>query len=462
MKTVATGRGSQTSSATKSSRARPLWSSTTVLWCGVAAAVPLNYALPGIARALWFITIMSLICVPILFVRVARPLYPVIWIFGGFASLLAVVTATKSAEVTENLFVGAQLFILLGLASFVLTYEALRDPRFVNRVAVAFVVGQTLSASVAVVQLLGLSIRVPGFIYGAEYGRASGLTEHPNTLGIMACIAVLVTLKISVSTRRLRGLVLLALATNVLGIVASGSFTAMLALGVGLVVLVVCMRDSLGRMALWGIACTVFLGLVVTATGAIDYFPSLSARYAQVTGSSETSSWAARQLTYDYAWRSIAESPLIGNGLGAQSSGTYNGVITVHNMILRSWFQGGPFLGVAFALIVVGMGVAITKAMLRRRHGTEAALIAAVLMYAAVSPLFEQRHFWLPLLMAWASMSAHACRRHRTVGADASSVGTLAAGSRTSLRQSESRRRHGDRSAAERRLVTSTASSGRQ
>ncbi|WP_237570011.1 O-antigen ligase family protein [Mycolicibacterium lacusdiani] len=462
MKTVTTGRGSRSSSATKSSCARPSWPFTTVLWCGVAAAVPLNYALPGIARALWFITIMSLICVPILFLRVARPLYPVIWLFGGFASLLAIVTATKSAEVTENLFVGAQLFILLGLGSFVLTYEAVRDPRFVNRVAVAFVIGQTLSASIAVVQLSGLSIRVPGFIYGAVYGRASGLTEHPNTLGIMACIAVLVTLKISVSTRKLRGLVLLALGTNVLGIVASGSFTAMLALGVGLAVLVVCMRDSLGRMALWGVVSTAFLGLVVTATGAIDYFPSLSARYAQVTGSSETSSWAARQLTYDYAWRSIAESPLMGNGLGAQTSGTYNGVITVHNVILRSWFQGGPFLGVAFALIVVAMGVGITKAMLRRRHGTEAAVIAAVLTYAAVSPLFEQRHFWLPLLVAWASMSAHAYHRHRTAGAEGSSGGTLIAGRSTSTTQRAGRRRHGDRSTAEWHLVASTARSGRQ
>jgi O-antigen ligase len=354
---------------------------------------------------------MGLICASMLTMRVARPVFPGIWIFAGFASVIAAATSTRSADVAENLFVGTQLLILLGFGSFVLTYNAVRDPKFAQCVSVAFLTGQTLSAGVAVAQLLGSSVEVPGFIYGEAYGRASGLTEHPNTLGLMACIAALITFKISIGGGKIRSILILALVINILGIVASGSITAMLSLCIGFLVLVVCMRDRLGRMALWGLALTTILASTATMTGIISYFPSLTARYAQITGSSGNSSWAARQLTYEYAWDRITESPILGNGLSTQTSGTFNGIITVHNMVLRSWFQGGVFLGVAFAVIVLAMIVIVIRAMIHKECGVESAVIAAILVYGAVSPLFEQRHFWVPLLVAWASISAFTSSR---------------------------------------------------
>ena len=153
------------------------WPVTTVLWSAIALCLPINYALPSATRFVWFITGMVLLCVPALFGRVSRPLYPAIWLFAGYASFVAILTATKIATVNDNLFVGAQLIALLGFGSFTLTHNAMHDPRFILRVSVAFLIGQTASALVAVLQLMGQSIVVSGKIYGSVLGRAAGLAE---------------------------------------------------------------------------------------------------------------------------------------------------------------------------------------------------------------------------------------------------------------------------------------------
>lgn len=389
------------------------WTWTTAVWTIISALIPVNYALPSAVRSVWFIAIMATIGGAALLWRVARPVLPAIWIFTGFAAVVAVATATRSATVGENVFVGAQLVLLLGLGPFVLTRAAVADSSFASRAALGFLVGQTLSAAVAVSQLLGSTIQVPGFVYGAVYGRASGLTEHPNTLGVMSCIAILLSMRMCMDHRRLRLLALSAMATNAIGLISSGSLTAVLALACGVAVLVVSRRDALGKVAVFGLAAAGAVALIVSKTGIVEYFPSLTARYLQVTGSAKTSSWEARKQTYDFAWDSITRDPLFGNGLSTRTSGTFNGVITVHNLVLRAWYQGGLLLAIGFGLLVLGMVVVVVTSMARKRNGVEAGVIVAILVYASVSPVLEQRHFWIPLLIAWAAISADRLRDSR-------------------------------------------------
>jgi O-antigen ligase len=390
------------------------------LWFLIALLVPVNYALPPTARALWFVALMAAVVIPALFMRVERPLFPVVWVFAGYASVVALLTATRSTTIADNVFVGLQLLVLLGFGVFTLTYNATADRSFSQRVGIGFLIGQTVSATVAVAQLMGVAIAVPGAVYGAVNGRSSGLAEHPNTLGIMATIAILISLQALIATRRLRLLTFAVLAANVLGLVASGSLTAMLALSVGLGALVLCMRNYLGRLVAWAMAFAAAFALAASATGVISYLPSLAERYVQVTGQSEsTSSWGVRTRTYEFAWDRISQNPIFGNGLSTESSGTFNGVITVHNAFLRSWYQGGLILGIAFTLIMAAVLVGAVRAIIARTHGAEASVLIAVLVYASVSPLLEQRQLWLPVLVAWASISAARCNRRNDVEADA-------------------------------------------
>jgi O-antigen ligase len=342
-----------------------------------------------------------------------RPLYPAVWAFAGYASLVAVLTATKSATVEENLFVGAQLVLLVGFGPFAMTANALIDPRFVQRVSVAFLAGQVLSAIVAILQLMGRPV------LGSEplQGRAYGLAEHPNTLGLLSCLAILIALQMLLATRRFRLLTFGALVANVIALVASGSVSSMMALSIGLAVLIVSRRDLLGKMVLGVIACAIALWLVGKLSSVFNYLPSLTGRYGQVTGHTESvSSWGLRTLTYEFAWTRISEEPIFGVGLSPKYSGTYNGITVTHNVFLRAWYQGGILFAIAIALIVVAVLVVTFRAMIRKEYSGEASVLVAIFAFALTSALFEQRHFWLPVIVAWGSISAAAIRQKGPTG----------------------------------------------
>jgi O-antigen ligase len=394
---------------TWSSQTKVPWASTTALGSVIAFVLPFNSQLPSVPRGSWFVCIVALIGIPMLLMQTGRrPLYPAVWAFAGYASLVAILTATKSATIVENLFIGAQLVLLVGFGPFAMTANALIDPKFVQRVSVAFLGGQSLSAIVAISQLLGRPV------LGSEplQGRAYGLAEHPNTLGLLSCLAILIALQMLLATRRFRLLAFGALVANIIALIASGSVSSMMALSIGLAVLIISRRDLLGKMALGIIACAVALWLVGKFSGVFNYLPSLTGRYGQVTGQTESvSSWGLRTLTYEFAWTRISEEPIFGVGLSPKYSGTYNGITVTHNVFLRAWYQGGFLFAVAIALIVIAVLIVTFRAMIRKEHSGEASVLIAIFAFALTSALFEQRHFWLPVIVAWASISAAAIRQ---------------------------------------------------
>lgn len=387
------------------------WPPSTLLAVIVALVLPFNSQLPSVARALWFMCIVTLLGLPIVLRKPGqRPLYPAIWVLAGFASFVTVFTATLKASPVENLFIGAQLVLLIGFGPFAMTASALADTRFIPRISIAYLVGQTFSSIVAVLQL------VVGPILGSKplQGRAYGLAEHPNSLGYLACIGVLISLQM-VLTTKFRVWTIGALVINVLALIASGSVSSMMAVSVGFVVLAVVNRNKFGRMLLGAIGCALVLWILAKFSAVFAFLPSVDSRYGQVTGQTESvSSWDLRTLTYEWAWDRIVDHPIIGVGLNAKYSGTFNGVTVTHNVFLRAWYQGGAFLALAMLLIIIGVLIVTANAIAHRRHGGEVAVLVAIFAFALTSALFEQRHFWLPVLAAWASLSATAVRQRET------------------------------------------------
>jgi O-antigen ligase len=384
------------------------WAPTTVLGFAVALALPFNQQLPSAPRALWFACVVALIAIPMLFMHGGRrPLYPAVWVFAGYAAIVAILTATKEATTAENLFVGSQLVLLVGFGPFAMTANALIDPKFVQRVSVAFLIGQFLSDIAAISQRLSLSL-VESRPF---WGRAYGLAEHPDTFGLLSCLAILIALQFLLNTRKFRSLALIALAANIMALIASGTLSAMMALLIGLAVTIVTRRDHAGKMALSGIACAVFLWLVGRISGIFNYLPSVQQRYLEVMGQSKLdSSLEGRILTYRFAWSKIIDDPITGIGLNYKYSETTNGA-AVHNVFLRAWYQGGIFLATAIALIVIAVLIVALKTMIEKVHGGEASVLVAIFAFALTSSYFEQRQFWLPVIVAWGSISAAAIKK---------------------------------------------------
>src|SRR5262249_43559702 len=159
-----------------------------------------------------------------------------------------------------------------------------------------------LSDLAAIAQLLGLSIINSELVWR----RANGLAEHPDTFGMMSSLAVLISIQFLVATRKLQLLTLVALVANIMGLIASGTLSAMMVVAVGVGVTIIARRSQVGKLVLSAFACAVALWLVATFSGVFEYFPSVQQRYLEVTGQSKgESSWEFRTVTYQFAWSKI-------------------------------------------------------------------------------------------------------------------------------------------------------------
>lgn len=370
--------------------------------------MPISKELPSTARAVYFAAIGTMICISTLLRRVARPLYPAVWALAGCLSLISILLAPSVAAIIDNLFVGAQLILLLGFGAFVLTYNAITDAKFTRRVGIAFLIGQSLSASVALAQQMGYFFTPAAVIYG----RSSGLAGEKNALGLMTSIGVLISVQILLTSRKFQMFASIALAVNILSLISSGSLSAVLGLSIGLVVMFFCMRDYIGKAAIWGTAISVAIWIATRFVGEFERLPSLFVRYREVTGQAGgKTSWEDRKQTYDFSWNKITDDPVVGVGLNVRDSGTFDGIMAVHNYVLRAWYQGGIFLAIAFSLITIAIVIVVLQAMIRKETAGEAGILIAVLVFGAWQSVLEQRTFWLPILVAWASISATAATK---------------------------------------------------
>lgn len=387
-----------TAGAQSTSKPGTAWGAA--IWIAIISLVPVHRLLMVHVSAQLPYLVLAVVVACAALGRLRVPPTPGVWIFALASIPFASIIAGSSSSVMQSTYVGIKLGLLVGLTPFILRYYAINRGSFTRFAITGFLTVQSLSAAVGLAQLAGAS--VVGL--RANAGRANGLAIHPNVLGIMAAIAILVSFAlIHRSTGRRRLMAWAVLVLNVAALIGSGSLSSMLSLAAGAVVLLISMRATTKTVIRTGAAVVMCSALAL----ALGYDPGsaidpVEGRVNTVLGISDdgVASLSIRESTYDFAIDSIREDPLIGVGMDTMNEGTFNGLTVVHNYLLRSWFQGGLLLLTTFVLISIAMLRLIFRSMISSRDSLQASIVTVVIAFGLTSAFYDQQQYWLPLLFA--------------------------------------------------------------
>lgn len=373
-----------------------------LIWIVVAGLIPIYRfvvasGLDWLPEAILIVLVISLVLGKVRHLPGAS-----IWILSAVLIVIAGFVSGANSNALASVRTALALAILLASAPFVLRYYTLQTRVFLPRAAAAFISIQTLSSVAALAQAAGMTIL--GAV--ANSGRANGLAGHPNVLGLMCVISIALAITAYASaTSRVKALLLLAGVINLGALIATGSLSSLLSLAAVLIVIVAVRRAGL-RTLYWASAGFLAVGVLAFTAG---FDPSLLVapidhRINVVTGESDgVASLGIRQQTYAFAWDYIRTDPLIGVGMDSTNQGTFNGVTVVHNYVLHAWYQGGLAFVLATAVITLLLFTRIRRAVVTGEKAAEAAIIAAVIVYALGSAFYDQQQYWLPILFAVAA-----------------------------------------------------------
>lgn len=292
------------------------------------------------------------------------------------------------------------IFLTLGPTAFRSLFAGY--PGLRRTACISFLTGQFLSAMAAILQATGL------VVLGAQIsnGRAPGLAGHQNILGLMSGLSICLTLYIIMQCRKKRLISTLVLTINVSSLLLSGSTSAMIATGIGLIVLFYVLRIEARKsiLAIAGLSVSLYAFLRFSANQ--DAIRSPLQRFQQVTGNTEyIGTWDVRVSVYEYALRQIFQNPLFGSGFDDISGQFYHpedGYVLIHNILIRSWLQGGPALLISIGTIYIMVILAIQKSRRLGINGASCSILSTTLAFALTSAAFQQSYFWLIILTAWA------------------------------------------------------------
>ncbi|MET3370102.1 UNVERIFIED_CONTAM: O-antigen ligase [Jeotgalibacillus campisalis] len=372
------------------------------IWVVVGGIIPVYRFIAESGFAWLPQLVIALLVLPLLLGRVRALPNAIVWVASAVLILLAGAVSGTSSDVSASLRTAVGLAVLVGIAPFVLNYYFTASPSFARRIATAFLCVQSVSATAALAQVAGLSV------LGAQAnsGRANGLAGHPNVQGLMCVIALILVVAMFRLTRGARRAALLLFACVNLGaLIATGSLSSLLSLGTAAVVLIIVYRAGVRSLLLGtlGLAATVVLFLAAGFDPGALLAP-VNHRIDVVTGESVgVASLGIRQQTYAFAWDYIQSDPLIGVGMDPTNQGTFNGITVVHNYILHAWYQGGLAMFLAIVGISILVLARIIRALINGEKGPEAAIMAAVIVYALGSAFYDQQQYWLPLILAFVS-----------------------------------------------------------
>lgn len=334
--------------------------------------------------------------------RAARPALAGVWLSGLILIPLAGALSGLTTTVANSFGIALQLALLCGLTPFVLRYYIVHSSRFIWVTGSAFVIAQSASATAGMMQLAGLQV----FDTKLIFGRATGLAGHPNVLGIMSVIAVIIAVAaLSHMPKAIRPLAVVTIILNGLTLVFSGSLSAMLAAAIAVLVALAIRRQIvLAFVAIVLSAVGIFIFASVAGLDAGSLVEPVGNRVEVVLGTSSVEGGAAsidtRILTYEWAWRFISVNPLVGVGMDPPNAGTYNGVTPVHNYVLHAWYRGGLFFAVWQVVATIGYATLVVLAIRAKRWVVPTAVLVAMVAFASTSAFYDQQPYWLPLLMA--------------------------------------------------------------
>ncbi|RWR19184.1 O-antigen ligase family protein [Microbacterium enclense] len=372
----------------------------TVFWSVLALCIPASRTVFGtdVLRQTLVLGAIGLVLAALGYV--ARPPHPGVWIAAVCLIPLAAVMSGTNSSISASVAVGVSATVMIVTMVCVLTRLVRDRPQALRHILTWFLVGQTVSAAAGVLQLVGVSVGE-----GLVFGRATGLAEHPNTLGLMAAIAILVCLGVWRRSADFTRLVLAGvILVNGAALVGTGSLSAMLALAAGLAVGLLAARKVIGTAVTGVLVLALVGGALALANVEQNLLDSVFTRVEVVTGQSSgggAASLEVRELTYAWAWDWINSSPFVGVGLDPRNAGTFDGVTVVHNYLLRGWYQGGILYVAWLALLSLTVVFGVVIAALRRRADPWAAAITfGILVFAFTAAFLNQPQYWMPLLLA--------------------------------------------------------------
>lgn len=316
------------------------------------------------------------------------PARPVGYLAGSCLLIAGALSAGRAVAVGEHLVAVAQAVFTVAALPWVARVVLRRED--VERVLLYFVAGGALSALAAAAQLRW-GVEIPNSI--AVGGRAAGMNVHPNQQGVTLAIASIVVLALVVHGRGSRR-VLLGGVVCLVGLVLSGSVSAMIAAAVG--VFVVLARRGVRTKTLAGIALVIAVSLLAPGLFGAQ---SPMERVLSSTGRTGINTVDTRTESAEAALAEVWRSPFIGDGLDEGSTFQYNNEVATHNFVLLAWVQGGILTVVAFVL-VAGYALAV---LWRRRSALGEAIMGSLavgLVYGMSAPMLFERYLFVVIALA--------------------------------------------------------------
>lgn len=258
-------------------------------------------------------------------------------------------------------------------------------PKRIQGLAWAIVLGTTLNAALS---------------FGVEKlaGRAMGLSNHPNHLGLACALSIGAALGLAFTTRRsgLRGVLFVCVCLLSAAILASGSRAALLGSVVSVMVFVVASKPW--KLVAWGLLATAVV-LSVAQAGFL-YLGEFNAFNRIVGDSSALASDRARTRLAADAIEMIWVNPIIGSG--------FEQAKVAHSIYLQLWVSAGV-LGI---VAIGGLGYLVVRVLLKARREDNflaiglASSFLGYLAAGAFSNILWDRYVWLHLAMLLASKTS--------------------------------------------------------
>lgn len=383
---------------------------TTVLghWMWVIAffCVPMQRFIESTLSSVVPDLLLALLVGSLMFGRIARVNNTGGWLIMVPLCLIAGFVSGTNSDMLQSVFSGLKLALLLGIGPFALAYYLRHSKNFLQHVICSFICSQTLSAAVGLFQLTGSGV-VGQYARG---GRINGLSMHPNVLGIMSALVLLIVIQLLLKGKRKNlGPLLFVGIVNALALLFTGSLSSMSSLAVGVFVLLVASRAVFRTFIVLGLILGVFFAGQLAFQASADVSTGIiEARIGSVTGTAPDASGSlnVRQRTYEYAWDYISNKDwVVGVGMDNTNARTFNNATAVHSFPLRAWYQGGVALLIVVIILCIKTGSVLGKAFRRKTLPLAAAVIATMGLYAATSAFYINYQYWLPILMAFAVLS---------------------------------------------------------
>ncbi|MCP2047870.1 UNVERIFIED_ORG: O-antigen ligase [Paenarthrobacter nicotinovorans] len=359
--------------------------------------LPFSEALPPAISATWTLVVFGVLAACALFGKLRRPVGKWVWFAAAYLAVVGVISSLPNADDQRaHLIIGLQVVAFLSVGPYAIRYLASIEG-LKSKAVTAFLAGQSISATAAIAQAGGYSA-----LGKLVNGRAAGFAGHPNILGVLSGVAGIVLIHLLFTTSKRKLLLFLALVINLAALVASGSVSALIACGAGVLVYMVAARVSLRvPLLIVGGVVVVLWGLTqIDSTGVLR---NPVERIAQVTGQTGAiSTLDIRQYTYAFAWNGIQNDPFYGRGLDDHSGATFDMFTLTHNVLLRSWFQGGLAMGLAFAIIYLVLAGLILRAMKIGANSAPAGVLTVIIGFSLTSAALQQGYFWLLIFGALA------------------------------------------------------------